>query len=252
MKKIKWLILSTIVLLSTGLASQEDQSRQVVIHLENGSRINGDVVEWKPNEFITIETAWNDEITFPWTMVKKVVQTSAQKNAIQPYNFKETGLYISPAAALITGNGGNRAKGRNGISFSVSAGHRFNKYLSVGGGIGWDQFIWNSGEELIPLFAEITGYTTERNSSFRYSLQAGYSLALKDEDYLISNAKGGWMLYPAVGIRFGSNPNTKYFFDVGYKFQRAEFSYDDPWDFGRRSDQRILYKRLTIRFGLLL
>ena len=240
-------------MLSSALAiSQEELSKQVIIYLENGSKIQGEVVEWKHGELLTILTAWNDEITFPWKIIKKAVQTSTRQNVVQPYNFKESGLYFSPSAALITGNGGNRAKGQNGISVAFSAGHRFNKLLSIGGGIGWDQYIWNSGEELVPLFAELSGYTSETNSSFRYVLQAGYSIALKDEDYLISNSKGGWMLYPAVGVRFGSNPNTKYFFDIGYKFQRAEFSYDDQWEFGRRSDQRILYKRLTIRFGLLL
>ncbi|NNE26579.1 MAG: hypothetical protein HKN09_07030 [Saprospiraceae bacterium] len=252
MKKLTYIICILGLLLCSHVQSQDSSNNQVYIHLENGSKISGEAVSWDHGESITILTGWGEEITFPWRIIKKVVQLNAQEAQIQPYNFKETGLYISPSAALITGNDGNRAKGQNGISVSVSAGHRFNKYLAIGGGLGWDQYIWNSGEELIPFFGEISGYTSERNTSFRYALQAGYSLALSDEDYLISNSKGGWMLYPAVGVRFGNNPNNKYFFDIGYKFQKAEFTYDDAWDIGRRSQQRLLYKRLTIRFGLLL
>lgn len=230
-----------------------ESNDDVILFLQSGSQIEGKVLEWIPGDKIVFLASWGSEITFEAEAVKKIVQKSSI-GAINKslYNFRETGVYYSLKGNFITGNSGSRANAVNGIGFSASAGHRFNRFFSLGGGIGWDQYIWNSGEELIPLFAEVSGFFNQTNTSLMYNLQLGYSLALKDEDYLISHAKGGWMVYPSIGVRFGKNPNTKYFFDIGYKFQNAEYTYDDQWTFGTRSEQTLKYQRLTLRFGLLL
>ncbi|MBT8191404.1 MAG: hypothetical protein KJO29_13315 [Bacteroidia bacterium] len=244
------------VLCSVQIQAQEkdtDLSKHVIVYLNDGSQVEGDIINWMPGYIIEIKTAWSDNVTFRQEDIKKVIQKSTLKQKhIVPYNFKEKGLNYSLKWQMITGNAGSRANSVNGIGFSVSAGHRFNRFISLGGGMGWDQYVWNSGEKLIPFFAEFSGFAHQSQTSLMYNLQLGYSLALKDEDYLISHARGGIMVYPSIGLRFGRNENIKYTFDIGYKFQKAEFHYDDVWEWGRRSEQNLLYKRLTLRFGLLL
>ena len=231
----------------------EDQSKQVIVYLKDGSQVEGQILNWMPGLLIEIKTSWSEKVTFRQEDIKKVIQKSTIKQGYNvPYNFNEKGVYYTLKGQMITPNPGTRANDINGIGISISAGHRFNRFLSLGAGIGWDQFIWNSGEKLIPLFAEISGFTHQNHSSLMYNLQLGYSFANEDEDYLLSHAKGGVMIYPAIGIRFGKNENIKYIFDIGYKFQKAEYHYDDTWEWGRRSEQNVLYKRLTLRFGLLL
>lgn len=233
--------------------NESDLSKEAIVYLKDGSQVEGEILNWMPGYIIEIKTSWSEKVTFRQEDIKKVIQKSTIKQGFTvPYNFREKGVYYSFKAQMITGNPGSRANDVNGIGISVSAGHRFNRHISIGGGIGYDQYVWNSGEKLIPFFAEVGGFTHQSNNSLMYNLQIGYSLAKEDEDYLLSHAKGGIMIYPAIGIRFGRNENIKYTFDVGYKFQKAEFHYDDGWDWGRRSEQNILYKRLTLRFGLLL
>jgi len=55
------------------------------------------------------------------------------------------------------------------------------------------------------------------------------------------------MIHPSVGIRLGKK-DMKWTFDLGYKFQKANWVYDN-W--GTISDQSILYRRLTLRTGIM-
>ncbi len=256
MKKLTLIIALLSLFMNTTVHGQEEvqvDNSEVILYLKSGSRIEGKIISWEPNKSIQLSTTWGSVIRFDTRDVKKVIQKSTLAISVEnPYNFKDQGIYYTVKGNFITGNPGNRAKSVNGIGFSMSAGHRFNRYLSVGAGLGWDQYVWNSGEELIPLFTEISGFLNESNSSLMYNLQVGYSIALKDQDYLMSYAKGGLMVYPSIGIRFGTNKTIKYTLDIGYKFQNAEFTYDDQWTFGTKSEQDLLYRRLTIRFGLLL
>ena len=134
------------------------------------------------------------------------------------------------------------AAGYAGIGAGIAA---------IGAGIGYDRYIFNSGEDMIPVFAEFTGYFQPKHASLFYNLQTGYSFASTDDVYLLSEAKGGLMVYPSLGIRFGTG-NVKYTLDVGYKFQDAEFTYDEQWSIDQHRVQDVKFKRLTLRFGILL
>ena len=148
---------------------------------------------------------------------------------------------------VITGNPGNRENQEPGLGLSVSAGKRFNRFLSVGGGIGFDEYIVGTSENILSTFGEVSGYLMPSNQSISYHLAAGYGFAFKDEEANLTSATGGWMVYPAVGFRLGKK-NLKWTFDFGYKFQKANWVYDN-W--GTVSDQRILYRRLTLRTGVM-
>jgi hypothetical protein len=250
-----------LLVLSTALAAvaqndlAHDDPSAVILILNNGSRIEGKIIHWELDSYIEIESTWGQKLRFYNNQVKKVIQKSAlnshNTNGLKLYNYKETGFYGSFKGQLITGNDGDRAKSVNGIGFSVSAGYKFHRLLALGGGIGWDQYVWDSGEQLIPVFAELSGYIQPKNASLFYNIQSGYSFAQQDDLYLLTDAKGGFMLYPSVGIRFGDGP-MKYTLDVGYKFQDAEFTYSDPWVPDSKSIQDVKFKRLTLRFGILL
>ncbi len=235
------------------LSAQSDKvdGQLYVIHLEYGSMVEGTVLEWKYGEFIKIKTPDGLELEFPHTAVKKVVKKDLVKTeAIHPYTFEEEGMYYTFKTQLITANNGDRANGVYGFGISVSGGKKFNRHLSLGGGVGHDVMIWNTGEKFIPLFGEVTGYLSPKNASLFYNVAAGYSFALKDEDYGITAASGGLMVYPSFGLRFGRKAE-KLMLDVGYKFQKAEFTYASQWDARNTGEQRLLYKRLVLRFGVL-
>jgi len=221
----------------------------MIVYLKDGSTIKGTIIDWNYEEALQLRTTDGLELTFPAKAIDKVTQASLYKVTV-PYNFKENGLYYAVRGQYIVGNDGRRAKEQGGYGFSALVGHRFNRLLGIGIGTGYDLFIDNTGERLMPIFTEVSGYLLPKNSSFSYSLAVGYSFAFTDADYNLNEAKGGLLIYPAVGLRFGTG-EMKYTVDLGYKFQNAIFTYTNPWDGTSRDRHDILYKRLTLRMGIL-
>lgn len=258
MKNIIITILTVAVVLIGNIfpaLAQENRipdDRIAIVHLKSGSKIEGEILDWKVGEYIRLKMPWGQEHTFLQNHIKKVIQKSTLNSKVRhghEYIFKKEGLYISPRIHAIAGNAGNRANGIWGLGGSISAGHRFNRLLSIGGGFGYDRYIWRSGENFLPVFAEISGFLHPSNRSFYYNLQLGYAFAFSDEEYLLNEAKGGYMIYPNIGYSWGQN-ETKMGFSLGYKFQDAKLTYENVWNFGERYEQDILYKRLSLSFSL--
>lgn len=242
------------------LSDKTAPSEEVVVYMKSGTMFSGEVKEWKIGEYITIITDAGSEYTFKGDSIDKVIQMKLYEQSIAekiktPYNFKETGIYYSIKHHFIRGNLGDRANesiedGTFGMGISALVGKRFHRLLGVGLGVGYDSYILNSGERVMPIFAEATGFLSPRHTTLSYGLAAGYSLAFNNEGYNIVDAKGGLMVHPHIGFRFGKG-KVKYTLDGGYRFQKAEFTYRDAWDGRSRNEERLLYKRITFRFGVL-
>lgn len=241
-------ILVAIICSMGDLVSQESELpdfKQAIVELKSGTKVEGEIVDWQMNEYITLKFFWGAEHTFKQSEIRRVIQKSALNTRIKnEYVFKDKGLYIAPSLYAISGNNGNRAESVWGLGGSVSAGHRFNRWISVGAGIGYDRYIWRSGEDFMPFFAELSGFLNESNRSLFYNLKLGYSIAFENEQYLLTEARGGIMVHPNIGYSWGADQH-KMGISIGYKFQDARLVYQNAWDFGRRSEQDILYKRLT-------
>ena len=148
---ISLLIFSFLILLVGITTAQESElgnaDLKVVVELHSGTIVEGEVIEWIPNEYIKLKTSFQESITFQSEDVKKVVQKSAViTGKVKEYNFKEKGIYYAFKGMFITGNDGDRANAVNGFGISASAGYRFNRMLGLGIGLGYDEYIWNSGE----------------------------------------------------------------------------------------------------------
>lgn len=248
MKYIKYLLLFIFFFASANvyeILGQDVADNKVIVILENGSRFEANLVEWdQENNVIRLE-AFGSIVEFSNDEVKSIVQKNLTK--IEPYTFKEEGNYYQLRVNLISGNPGNRSNFQPGIGVSLSAGKRFNRLLSLGAGVSFDEYIVGTSENILSTFGEISGYLNPHNLSLSYSLAAGYGFAFKDEEANLTSAKGGMMVYPALGLRWGKN-HLKWTFDVGYKFQDANWVYEN-W--GTISDQNILYRRLTLRTGVM-
>lgn len=251
----KYIILFSLFLFPVcALLSQESTTEDLmVVYLKDGSKLEGYIQKWDFETKLYLKTQSGSIYEFPADKIDKVVQRSLIEieSAQSSYTFQETGKYFHWRGQGLIGNEGQRANDTPGYGFSFLAGYRLNRFMGAGIGIGYDKFIDDSGEELIPIFAEFSGYAIPQNTSFSYSLGLGYSLARTNNDFGIIDSKGGVLVYPAVGVRFGKG-TLKYTMDIGYKFQKASFTYLNQWDGRTRSEQRLLYKRLTLRFGILI
>lgn len=252
---MKYLIQFTLCILmfSVGLSAQNSQEELMVIYLKDGSKIEGHIQKWDYETSLFLKTTGGSIFEFPANKVDRVVQKSLIdiESKSDSYTFNETGQYFQWRGQAMVGNEGIRANDTPGYGFSFLAGYRLNRFIGAGLGVGYDKFIDDSGEEVIPIFAEFSGYAIPETTSFSYSLGLGYSIARDNSDFGIIDSKGGLLVYPAIGVRFGGG-KIKYTMDLGYKFQKATFTYLNPWDGQTRSEQRLTYKRLTLRFGILI
>lgn len=227
------------------LKAQTEVDNRVVVYLDNGSQFEAKLVEWNQETDIMTFEAFGSKLEFANSDIKKIVHLGIDDSA--SYNFKETGNYYHLRMNVITGNPGNRQHSDPGIGVSFSTGKRFNRFASVGVGVGFDEFIVGTSENILSVFGEFSGYLLESNQSLSYNLAAGYGFAFVDEDSNLTSASGGWMVHPAVGLRLGKK-RLKWTIDVGYKFQEANWVYQF-WN--STSDQDILYRRLTVRTGVM-
>lgn len=253
MKYLIQLSLCMFLLATVTTHAQESSEELMVVYLKDGSKIEGQIQKWDYETSLFLKTTGGSIFEFPANKIDRVVQKSLIdiNNSSEVYSFKESGQYYQWRGQALVGNEGFRANDTPGYGFSFLAGYRLNRLIGAGIGIGYDKFIDDSGEEVIPIFAEFSGYAIPKTTSFSYSLGIGYSVARENQDYGIIAAKGGLLIYPAVGVRFGGG-KVKYTMDLGYKFQKASFTYLNPGDGQTRSEQRLTYKRLTLRFGILI
>jgi len=248
-------ILIILALLATTFVvaySQEDLGEELmVVYLKDGSKLEGVVTNWVYKEALYLKTNSGQIFEFPADQIDKVVQKSLVNiSSGEEYTFKESGIYYAWRGQALVGNNGDRNMETPGYGFSFLAGYRLNRLIGAGLGVGYDKYIDDTGEEVIPVFAEFSGYVSPSNTSLSYSLALGYGFARVNDEYGIIHAKGGLLVYPAIGVRLGQS-RIKYTIDLGYKFQKAEFTYRNPWVPTTEHEQRLLYKRLTLRAGVM-
>jgi len=235
-----------------GLHAQEADSGLMVVFLKDGSKIEGYIQKWDYETKLYLKDTSGSIYEFPAKSIDKVVQKSLiNTGSSSAYSFNEKGKYFAWRLQGLIGNNGQRFNDTPGFGFSFLAGYRTNRLFGVGIGIGYDKLVDETGEEVIPIFGEVSGYLQPENTSVYYSFAIGYSLAKENRDFGIVDASGGLLVYPALGVRFG-NGKLKYTMDIGYKFQKATFTYLDPWVSSTTHEQRLTYKRLTLRFGILI
>lgn len=127
-------------------------------------------------------------------------------------------------------------------------GYRFHRLLAVGGTVGIDFY---ENTIVTPLALGMRGELLQSRVSPFYSLDAGYGPAFQnqeDNQSVEQKTKGGWMLNPAMGMRVKTGNSTGFTFSAGYKTQKV--ASETVWQHAR-SEQKIHYKRLTMRMGFM-
>ncbi len=224
--------------------------KRAIVYLKGGTQLEVSILEWDLEKGIKATTLWGQEIFFPNDRIRKVKSYSDDVKW-NPYKFRKKGVYYALSAGLITSNHGQRLNGTNGYTFSFSSGYRFHRLFSIGLGTGIDQYAYKSGERIHPIFVDLRSFLFARNTTLFVNIQAGYSLAFNNENKSIVDSQGGFMFYPNIGLSFGGS-ETKYSFDVGYKFQKSNWTYASQWDVRNQTEYRMNYQRFVMRFGFVL
>ncbi len=124
-------------------------------------------------------------------------------------------------------------------------GYRLNPRLALGATIAFDFY----QEVLItPIALGIKGAVLDKRVSPYYSLDVGYGATILNSTSNGRKQEGGFMFNPTLGFRVNTGNMSAFTFGVGFKSQRAQIEYNN-W--GTRTNQNILFKRLSLRTGFM-
>ncbi|MFT2010436.1 hypothetical protein ACMA1I_17310 [Pontibacter sp. 13R65] len=131
-------------------------------------------------------------------------------------------------------------------SVQLFNGYRAHRLFAIGGTVGFDFY---DNILITPIALGIRGEVLNRRVSPIYSLDAGYGASFLSGKAFGERPDGGWMLNPALGFRVQTGNKAAFLFSAGYKQQRVEVESITGW--GLRTNQRITYKRLSLRLGFM-
>lgn len=234
-----------------------------IVYLKDGSVLKGLIVSYEQGVNLDFELQGGEKIVIPDADIAKIVQDVNEPKAnsydglakmrSQPkeppvYEFRERGFYNYTTIGSLNTRAANEF--RMGVSFHNVSGMQFSRWFGVGLGVGIETYGTDDDEVIYPVFAEFRGYFTKKIKAPYYSVSGGYGFMTTNEAEFITEARGGWMFHPAIGLRFGAKRRTNLAADIGYKFQKAHFRREFNFN-GDIEIRDVLYQRLIIRLGLL-
>lgn len=226
-----------------------------IVYLKNGRQYIGEIISYERGQFLILRQSDEKELVLMDSIISRVYmgadlpvpKSESPKRLPQKIKPRISGFYAQSMFALGPGSS-------NGLDVSVMAGihalcgYQFNPGLSAGLGFGWDNY--SPAETLLPLYGDLRGFLPLANPAARLYLgmSGGYGFALTNEDYNVTSAKGGVMMNPFAGLSKTTEYGMDMQLDLGLKFQKLSYERLLSEDYSERTE--ILFRRLTIRFGL--
>lgn len=153
---------------------------------------------------------------------------------------------------VVSGTQSNElVENKTSLTFQTLNGVQFTKRLAVGALVGVD---WYKSALLMPVGAGVRFQLTkpsDRNVSVFASADVGYALTWLHKSSTGYTVKGGLMLNPGIGLRFGKPANGGILLSLSYKRQEVQVEKPLRWGEVVREENRV-YNRLAIRLGIIL
>lgn len=232
-----------LFLISSQYISAQDFKFEDQIKFKNGHVLTGEILEYRPDELVIFQLKGGNKMEIPVDKIARIWQKALGIKAKKPNHFKDKGIYFVL-------NGGTSLGQERAYSLTHTIGYRVNRLFGIGIGGGIENYEEDEGKRIVPIYAETRGFLFDKKISPYYSLRVGYGIGLKNEDFRIVDADGGWHLNPEIGYRLGGHDAVNIFVGVGMKFQNATFHYESPWD-GSRTSDFIKYRRYMLTLGFV-
>lgn len=218
--------------------SQDSNEYKDVVYLKNGSQLYGSLQYYNPADSVVLVIKNGHTMTFRSSMVRKILMDN--KGIVDVYTGRSNTWYTRTQFSVLY------TKDNGGLSLTQSVGYQYSHWLSMGIGLGIDNFIIEKGNNLYPLFGELKVGLMKRNKTPYVGTRFGYAFAFAQEDLGQTYAKGGFFINPVIGYRMSSN---RPFMDVfcGMRFQDVTYKTIDSWG---KNTYDITYNRYDIGVAL--
>jgi len=131
-----------------------------------------------------------------------------------------------------------------GVGMQLMGHYLFTKSLSIGIGVGLDQYKSMYTEQIMPVTMEFQASFGRKKLIPYYSMGLGYGFAIKDKSEELSKAEGGYVINPVIGIKLRSD-QIGFRLYTGLKFQKAYFESFETFGSGT-INRKIVFKRILI------
>lgn len=145
------------------------------------------------------------------------------------------------------GYGNNIVESKTNLTAQMFNGLQLNNRLSGGVTVGMD---WYKTALINPIAAGVRYNLTRRKNAILYATgDFGYGFGWFHQDSDGYKTKGGLMINPGVGMRYGKPGGNA--FTIGLSYKRQDVHVDKPlqWEQTVRYEDRV-YNRLAIRIGM--
>ena len=239
-----------LLLLTINAACLQAQRDKVILY--GDSKFVGKLIFYRPGDSVQLQLKNGEIVTFPQRMVKKVVME--EYKAEKAYTFKERGVYNATYFNLSFGKT-NYLYGSNtshiGVAIENITGFQFKRLVGAGLGLGFDNYYATGNDaNVLSVFGEVRGYLSRQNMSPYYSFSSGVGFPMVNtkDNLNLTDYRGGLMVHPAIGLRFGASSKINFFADIGAKYQRIYYNQINTWS---ENHYRITYLRWVLRGGIM-
>ncbi|MEM0993578.1 MAG: hypothetical protein AAGI49_11140 [Bacteroidota bacterium] len=236
-----------------------DSLKTDVVYLKDGSIFRGSILKYYPNATLKMELLSGAKVRFDAKNILRIEQGIAalEKVAQQPKPskvkaFKDEGFEHMAALSFLNGTTPWNSDYILGLGLNYVVSYKFNPKYSLGIGSGVDYYYLAQREMVVPIFVAAKRSFPWKNSLQPFlTLSGGYGIGIKSEAQNVSDAEGGWMLHPAVGLEFGSSKDYHWQLDLGVRMQSANFTFDSPWNARETTMHEMTFKRFAVRLGFV-
>lgn len=222
------------------------------VYLKNDTKLVGKLVLYRPGDSVQIQLANGQILGFSDKEVQKIVMEDLKTN--KPYEFREKGVFNVTYFGLSFGKTHllwSPADTYLGINVENVTGYQFNRFVGAGLGIGYDNYyVTGIDANVVSVFSAFRGYMSKHPTTGYYSLSGGIGFPIVNtkDNLNLSGHRGGFLVHPAVGLRFGASARMNFFADIGVKIQRIYFNQITEWT---ENHYKITYQRWILRGGLM-
>ena len=190
------------------------------IHLKNGTVVTGTIVEYVPEKSYTIVTSDGNKFVFEVKDIAKITrELSSKKQRISSGGGTDVFAKGYQGTVELGVGAGMGTYGVNMFKFDLINGHRFNRNLFVGGGIGLRQPMEGVFPAYLPIFANARYNLNPDNTVVPMaSLSLG---AVYNSDEGLKN--GGLMVNPGLGVAIQASEKMVVHATVGYDVMHMQF-----------------------------
>jgi len=247
------LIILIISLLQSIAFSQETTpvKSKDLVYLKDGSTLRGTIIEQVPNQYLKIGIVGGTVVELNMSEVKRI-KADKSNYVFNPdgSNSKFKGFYTGYNVQAMLGQAGESEFEQRlvvGAGIQYSLGHQFNKYVSLGGGIGLQLYDRVFGD----IFMQARGFLPKGKVSPTLAVDAGYGvpLVLSGIGNNATRQKGGISMRPSIGLRIATRNRADILIDAGYQIQH--FESESNWGWGAINEFDVWYKRMSFRVGWL-